>query len=170
MDQIINLSDDNDTSDSDSDGDCEEIQEIAQGAGPTTHGAISIPEYSKRLYERQYRRFQDWRLQMGITNETDEEILLTYFEKLSENYKPTTLFTTFTKLKSMIFIQENIDISRYSRLLYFLKEAGKSHIAKRAKIFTREQISKFVNNDPDDTFLLHKVSSNDIFILVHISL
>ncbi|KAJ6639300.1 hypothetical protein Bhyg_04269 [Pseudolycoriella hygida] len=75
------------------------------------------PEKSSKRYDETYNRFIDWRKQQG-TESFVEEVFLAYFEDKSQHYAPSTLWSIYSMLKSKM-IANNIDISRYSRLLTF---------------------------------------------------
>lgn len=158
-----------DDSDSDSESDEEEeegeeadstkvIQELVDKARSNV-----IPEKSKKLYEKQYIKFQDWKKEMKLGSETTEAHLLAYFQQLSENYAPTTLWATYTKLKAMLSLKEYRDISKFLELRCFLKNKGKKHIPKKAMVFTTHEVSTFLNDASDENFLLHKVGVSFIF-------
>lgn len=119
--------------------------------------ASMVPGVSAHLYEVQYLKFSTWRNRMEI-KKTDETVLLAYFQLLSETYKATSLWSTYTRLKSMLIFKENIDIGKYCRLQCFLKTKSKGHKVKKSKVFSNQEITKFLRNAPDDEYLLHKVS------------
>lgn len=60
-------------------------------------------------------------------------------------------------LKSTIQINENTDISQYKKLIAFLKRQNDSYEAKKSKVLTMENVTQFLKEAPDDTFLLIKV-------------
>ncbi|KAL7287218.1 hypothetical protein TKK_0018649 [Trichogramma kaykai] len=117
-----------------------------------------IPEQSKHLYEAQYKKFQEWRAKMKLRENLKQEYLLAYFEELSRTYIATNLWATYSKLKAMINLKENEDISKYLELQCFLKRKAKEHIPKKALIFETEDVNRFLSDAPDEKFLLHKVS------------
>lgn len=130
------------------------IRELAEKARSNI-----IPPKSKKLYEKQYEKFQEWRVKMKTKN-TDQDTILAYFENLVQNlkYKASTLWSVYTKLKSMLNFKERVDIGKYVELQAFLKRKKKEHKEKKSAVFTDQQVAEFLNNAPDDEFLLHKVS------------
>ncbi|XP_023314775.1 uncharacterized protein LOC111693663 [Trichogramma pretiosum] len=147
-------------SDNESDSDSDEIQsEAAQEIQRLIEKAKSnvIPEQSRPLYEKQYEKFLEWKTKMKLSEEITQNHLLAYFQKLSETYAATSLWATYSKLKSMLICKKNHDISKYLELQCFLKRLGKRHVVKKAMVFTPEEVSKFLNCADDDEFLLHKV-------------
>uniref|UniRef100_A0ABD2WE08 Tyr recombinase domain-containing protein n=1 Tax=Trichogramma kaykai TaxID=54128 RepID=A0ABD2WE08_9HYME len=146
-------------SDSESESETEEETNVAKELKELIEKARSnvIPEKSKSLYEAQYTKFKSWCSEMKLGNEISQDILLAYFQKLSETYAPTTLWATYTKIKAMVSCKENKDISKFLELHAFLKSKSKKHIVKKSKVFTPDEISKFLNEAPDTENLLHKV-------------
>ena len=118
---------------------------------------VSLPNNSARLYEYQYQKFAEWRVKMH-TNKADQDTLLAYFESLSSTYKSSTLWSTYSKLRSTILIKENIDIKNYKELQTFLKKKSKNYKAKKARVFTPEEISRFLSEAPNREYLASKVS------------
>ncbi|KAJ8917939.1 hypothetical protein NQ315_002634, partial [Exocentrus adspersus] len=57
-------------------------------------------------------------------------------------------------LKSTIFLDESIDISKFSMLLVFLKKKNVGYQPKKASVFTMEEITKFLLEASDDKFLV----------------
>ena len=51
-----------------------------------------------------------------------------------------------------------IDIGTYKKLLAFLKKKCVGYRAKTSKVFTQENISKFLNEAPNDIYLSEKVN------------
>lgn len=116
-----------------------------------------IPEKSKKLYENQYSTFLTWRNALKRKN-SSEEILLAYFQEMSQKYKSSTLWSFYSRLKATIALHENIDISKYTELSNFLKRKAKNYLPKKAKTFTDEEIKTFMNTAPENEFLAHKVN------------
>lgn len=154
-----NRESDNDESDNESDNNDEQRQKQLDELIEKAKSNI-IPKNSKKSYEIEYTKFKDWRtgmLKSKKEKNIDEDFILAYFQKLSETYAATTLWTTYSKLKAMLLWKEKIDISKNAELFCFLKKKSKCHVPKKAKVFTTEQVSKFLNDAPEDQYLLHKV-------------
>lgn len=60
-------------------------------------------------------------------------------------------------LKSTIIVYRDIDISKFPKVIAFLKRRSEGYIPKKSSIFTREEIQRFFATAPDESFLLHKV-------------
>lgn len=70
----------------------------------------------------------------------------------------STLRCLYSKLKSTIKLQNNIDIENYKKVLAFLKRKNDSYEPKKSKTFTQENVTTFINNAPDKEYLLMKVA------------
>ncbi|PSN32174.1 hypothetical protein C0J52_22369 [Blattella germanica] len=57
----------------------------------------------------------------------------------------------------MIKLNNGIDIRSFNKLLCFLKNKNVGHRLKKSKIFSKEDVNTFLNNAPDDKYLLMKV-------------
>lgn len=104
---------------------------------------------------RPTRRTQ-WKTAKGA-NSSSESVLLAYFDQLAKKYKPTTIWSLYSKLKSTINTKEKIDIISYKILSAFLKKQSRGFHRKKATIFTPEQIQSFLTKAPDDKYLAMKV-------------
>ncbi|XP_057320156.1 uncharacterized protein LOC130671118 [Microplitis mediator] len=112
---------------------------------------------SKRLYEKAYDKFNDWRNEHK-TKSASESILLAYFKKLAENYAPTSMWSIYSMLKTMINLKEKVDIGRYATLTALLKRKSEGHVCKKANVLTPDQINQFLSNAPDKEYLHKKVA------------
>lgn len=93
------------------------------------------------------------------TNSFDEVVLLTYFDYLSKNYAPNSLWFTYSKLKTTINCYDQVDIGSYKKILSFLKKKSSGYQPKKSAIFTKENIVKFLSYAPDEIYLSTKVST-----------
>jgi uncharacterized protein (UPF0210 family) len=87
----------------------------------------------------------------------NEYVLLAYFQAKSQNLKSSTLWSIYSMLKSTLNIKQNINIKNYSKLIAFLKRTKDGSVAKKSRILEIEEIEKFINEAPDETYLLMKV-------------
>lgn len=129
--------------------------EIVQLAAATT--STLIPETSKSIYNKVYATFNEWRLRNN-TNSFSENVLLAYFAELSAKYKPSSLWSFYSIIKSMLRINNDVDLEKYCKLRAFLKRKSEGFQAKKSSTLTPEQIRKFIDEAPDQFFLLHKVN------------
>lgn len=129
--------------------------EIVELAAVTT--ATLIPEKSKSIYKKTYASFNEWRLRNNA-NSFSENVLLAYFAELSAKYKPSSLWSFYSIIKSMLRINHDVDLEKYGKLRAFLKRKSEGFEAKKSSTLTPEQIRKFIEKAPDELFLLHKVN------------
>lgn len=135
-------------SDSDFDSDIED----------TVNEAIltSVPEKSKSAYEMSYNHFEDW-LTENDSPPVNEKVLLAYFLQKSLTKAPTTLWTEYSKLRTMIYLNKNVNISNFMNLNVFLKRKSAGYIPKKSKVFTPNDMEKFLIDADDHQYLLMKV-------------
>lgn len=144
----------NDSSDSDNDvpRTPPEIRKIAQ-----TSTMNLLPEKSNKLYTQVYEAFMEWRQSNNVSS-FSENVLLAYFTKLSEKYKSSTLWKTYSMLKSTLNVNNEINIENYPKLRAYLKRKGEGYQAKKSKTFSAEEINKFITESPDNVYLGTKVT------------
>ncbi|XP_031358251.1 uncharacterized protein LOC116181935 [Photinus pyralis] len=116
-----------------------------------------LPEKSRNRYEKERERFFNW-CKMKQVKRYTETVLLAYFVEKSGKLKSSTLWSMYSMLKSMLILQDNVDISKYAKLQSFLKRKSVGHKPKKSLTFTRQQISTFLEEAPDETFLMMKVA------------
>ncbi|KAK4874317.1 hypothetical protein RN001_013677 [Aquatica leii] len=114
-----------------------------------------LPAKSKAAYEKEYNAFNIWCTQNKAS--ISENVMLVYFKNLSENKKPSTLWSTYSKLKSCINIENNIDISKYNKLITYLKRLSEGFQPKKSKVLEAGDIDRFLRDADDHQFLAIKV-------------
>lgn len=118
-----------------------------------------IPEKSRERYENTYRAFKQWCETKKISG-MNEKIMLAYFVQRSEKLKaPGSLWAEYSMLRSTIFLHDAIKISQFTTLIAFLKRKNVGYRPKKASVFTREDMNRFLVEASDQTFLTHKVGS-----------
>lgn len=123
-----------------------------------------LPSKSKKIYDKVYEEFVRWCNGKNVKNKNyTESVLLAYFLEKSKYYKPSTMWSYYSMLKATLNVHDNIDISRYARLIAFLKRKSDGYKPKKSKILSREEIELFLREAPDDLYLMMKVSSNFMF-------
>lgn len=60
-------------------------------------------------------------------------------------------------LKSMMTIYNNVDGSKFHELEAFLKRKSRGYEPKKSKVFSKDDVVKFLKNASDEEHLLHKV-------------
>jgi integrase len=121
------------------------------------NAAIStiIPEKSKIQNERAYIQFREWCTTKNVVR-ISEKVLLAYLDEKSAKLKPPTLWSTFSMLKAMLNVKENIDVRKVPTNVPYLKNKSVGYPGKKSKILTQEDISKFIEA-ADEKNLLNKV-------------
>lgn len=116
-----------------------------------------LPKTPKSKYESTYQRFMNWILENNAQT-LSENVIIGYLKMLSKEFKPSTLWTTYSMLKTMLKSRNNIDISTYTRCLSFLKFQSSGYKCKKSLTLTSEQIRRFLLEAPDREYLFTKVS------------
>lgn len=117
-----------------------------------------LPEKSRKVYEKCFKEFCDWCLMKQIDEIHSESVLLVYFAEKAKHCKASTLWSCYSMIKASLGVKNNVDISKYSRLLAFLKKQNVGYHPKKSRILTREQIDRFLKEAPDEKFLMVKVN------------
>ncbi|KAJ8981336.1 hypothetical protein NQ317_015977 [Molorchus minor] len=112
-----------------------ESEEIVEAANI----AISnlLPTKSRSLYDR----FKKWCAEKNV-QVYSENVLLAYFSENAKNYKSSTLWAQYSMVKSCLIIYDNIDISKFPKLIAFFKRTSDGYQAKKSKILTKMQMTK----------------------------
>ncbi|CAG5109262.1 Protein of unknown function [Cotesia congregata] len=90
-------------------------------------------------------------------NLINEDVLLVYFKDLFKTLAPSTIWSRWSMLRTMISINQSIEIRNYSRLKTLIKNNAKSHRQKKSKVFSWNEIKKFIDEAPDNGYLIEKV-------------
>ncbi|KAJ8980014.1 hypothetical protein NQ317_016470 [Molorchus minor] len=110
------------------------------------------------LIPKQYEAFQKWCRVQNVQKPT-ENALLVYFDEKSKVVCSLTLWAHYSMLKSVINIRENVDISKFPKLLAFFEEKKMRDLnQKKSNVLTIEQVDQFLREAPDDKYLFMKVS------------
>lgn len=115
-----------------------------------------LPVKSRDAYEKVLAEFNDWREKRGVIAIT-EDVLLAYFLNIKKKFAASSMWTKYSMLKATLKTHKNIDISRYGKLIAYLKSASKTYKPKKAKILEREHIEQFLKEAPDEEYLMMKV-------------
>ncbi|XP_048002607.1 uncharacterized protein LOC125239148 isoform X1 [Leguminivora glycinivorella] len=117
----------------------------------------ALPAKSKEIYKTTYDNFISWQ---GERNNTsfDENVLLSYFEELSEKFQPSSLWSRYSMLKSVLKCTHSVDFKDYCKLRAFLKKNSEGYVKRKANVLTLENAEKFIDDAPDDKYLATKVA------------
>lgn len=116
-----------------------------------------LPEKSKERYLSAYDQFTKWRNEKK-TSSFSENVLLAYFGELANKYKPSSLWSTYSMLKTTLQSKDCINIKEYAKLSAFLKRQSDGYVCKKSKVLTGDNVEKFINEAPDEKYLATKVT------------
>ena len=91
-----------------------------------------LPSKSKEKYMNTYTKFMEWKTEKKV-NSLSEIVLLAYFSELAEKLKPSSLWATYSMLRSTISCNNNVNIYNYSKLIAFLKRQSRGFQSKNQK-------------------------------------
>lgn len=123
-----------------------------------------LPEKSRERYEKEYSVFKKWLEERGV-KKISEDATLVYFSQRARELKPSTLWSKYSMLRSVLNVRENIDI-KFPKLVAFLKREASGYAPKKSLTLERDEISRFLAEASDGDYLHMKVSS---FISLFIS-
>lgn len=115
-----------------------------------------LPQKSKEMYNKWYQNFIDW-INKNNINKINENIMLLYFDELSKLYAPNSLWTIHSCIKKKLILEKNIDIKNYGKIIALLKSKNSIYKAKKAKVFTREDIDNYLRNADDKLCIREKL-------------
>jgi hypothetical protein len=72
-----------------------------------------LPSKSAHLYQKEYDDFKIWQGKNGIES-ISEDVMLIYIDEKSKLYKPTTLWSKLSMLKTTLNLKENVNIENFS--------------------------------------------------------
>lgn len=72
-----------------------------------------LPRNSRAQYEMAYAAFLKWK-DLNKADKIDEYMLLVYFKELSMKWKPSTLWSIWSKLRATIGLRHKINISYFN--------------------------------------------------------
>ncbi|KAJ8979148.1 hypothetical protein NQ317_016768 [Molorchus minor] len=105
------------------------------------------------MFEQQHEAFHKWCRVQNVQKST-ENALLVYFDEKSRVVCSSTLWAHYSMLKLVINIRENVDISKFSKLLAFLKRKNEGFKPKKLNVPTIEQVDQFLPEAPDNKYLV----------------
>lgn len=69
--------------------------------------------------------------------------------------KASTLWANYSMLKSTLAVKEDVDISKFSKLIAYLKRQNSGYKPKKSAVSSREEVSKFINEAPNSIILFN---------------
>lgn len=117
-----------------------------------------LPTKSQHIYEKEYGYFLNWCNKNNVVNIT-ENVMIAYFDEESKVKKASSLWSKYSMLRSCLNIYKRTDISKFSRLLAYLKRLSEGYEPKKSKILEIEHINRFIIEADDKIYLAMKVSN-----------
>ncbi|KAK5643350.1 hypothetical protein RI129_001143 [Pyrocoelia pectoralis] len=114
-----------------------------------------MPTKSTPKYEKEYENFVTWCDQRSV-NTISENVVLAYFENMRHSKKSSTMWSNYSMLKTCLNIKKNIDISKFLKVIVFLKRNSENYVPKKSKILELEHIEKFLIDANDNHYLAMK--------------
>lgn len=134
-----------------SSGEDSDLEEAAERAL-----AKLVPAVSKGKYEKAYEKFRQWCCEKKVKT-IDESKLMVYFDVELEKFQASTAWSTYSMLKAMLRVKDNIDIGKFNNLRALLKRKGDDYLAKKSRILYIGEMYRFLKEAPDDVYLAAKV-------------
>jgi integrase len=132
-----------------------ENDEIERAAGVAL-GSL-LPAKSGDRYNLSFQQFMKW-CEINGVQDISENVLLAYFQQRSTVLKsPSSLWSEYSMLKMTLSLNRNQDISKFTKLKMFLKRKNQGFVPKKSKIFSKEEIEKFLVEAPNQIYLMMKV-------------
>jgi integrase len=117
-----------------------------------------LPAATRGRYEQTFHAFEAWMREKAIPEgRCNETVLLAYFAELATRFAPSTLWTLYSMLHKTLCIKKGVDIKGFSKLQAFLKAKSSGHCAKKATVFARSDIDKFLREADNEKWLQVKV-------------
>ncbi|KAJ8946088.1 hypothetical protein NQ317_018532, partial [Molorchus minor] len=88
-----------------------------------------LPTKSRSLYDIAYNRFKKWCAEKNV-QVYSENVLLAYFSENAKNSSLPHYGRNIPMVKSCLIIYDNIDISKFPKLIAFLKRTGDNQAKK----------------------------------------
>lgn len=124
-----------------------------------------LPKKSRHIYKKEYNQFLTWCQENSIVTVT-ENIMIAYFDKESQVKKVSSLWSKYSMLRCCLNIYKNTDISKFCKLIAYLKRLSEGYEPKKSKILEIDHINRFIIEADDKIYLAMKVSNTNIIIVL----
>jgi hypothetical protein len=111
---------------------------------------------SETLYDMTYKNFKKWCMEKNVEAIT-ENVLLVFFGEKVKTFKFSTLWAQYSMIKAFMSIYDNVNISKFSKLVAFLKRNSEGYLPKKSKLLTRENVETFLTEANNNEHLMTKV-------------
>ncbi|RZC42599.1 hypothetical protein BDFB_010154 [Asbolus verrucosus] len=93
-----------------------------------------------------------------MVNEFSESALVVYFAQKVKILNSASLWSKYSMLKAALAVKNNVNINTYPKLKGFLKKQSVGYKPKKAQVFSKHEVTKFISETPDEKFLVMKVT------------
>lgn len=118
-----------------------------------------MPKKSSVQYDIAYNNFLAWCRLKNVEGNFSESVILAYLEEKSKIWNSSTLWSKFSMIKSSALVKNGVDLSKYFKVIAFLKRKNEGYRPKKSKILTLEQVERFINEAPNEKYLMIKVAT-----------
>ena len=100
---------------------------------------LLMPKKSKDRYMAAYKAFIKWQEKEG-TNSFSEEVMLAYFSELTQRYKPSSLWSIYSMVATVVRIRHNVDPMKYPQLKSLARKNSKGYVPKKSKVLSTKNV------------------------------
>lgn len=116
-----------------------------------------LPEKSKRLYYNAFNKYMRWKMDNKIGPDCHSEAVVgAYIKFMSSTVVPTSLWTILSQIKSVIFVEKD-EVVPVLTINKFIQRICVGYVPKQAKVLEKKELSNFLLNECDETYLIEKV-------------
>ncbi|KAB0804243.1 hypothetical protein PPYR_01213 [Photinus pyralis] len=114
-----------------------------------------LPKKSAQQYDIAYSNFLSWCRIKKVEGNFNEPVFLAYLEEKSKIWNWSTSWSKFSMIKASALVKNGVDVSKYFKVIAFLKRKNEGYSPKKSKTLTFEQdmiangqeINKSVNSN-----------------------
>lgn len=106
---------------------------------------------SQAAYLTTYKKYSEWKKENQFTSD-DESVLLSYFQLLADAFVPSSLWTKYCHLNSVLQNLNGKGLSDYKNLKDFIINANKGYTARIRPFLTSQQVETYLNLNDDQYF------------------
>lgn len=131
-------------------------------AAAASAAASNLPVKSKASYEKARQEFLAWCKKSKVpSGYVSANVLVAYFDDLKKTKAPTTMWSTYSKLKKTLLALDgvNIEDKAFRMLKAQLKSYGVDYEPKKSKLFSLDEVYRFCREAPDEEYLAIKAIS-----------
>lgn len=105
-----------------------------------------LPSKSKYRYQKVYDNYIKWKETKKAISDSETVVVAYFNEMIKSEKKPTTIWATYSMLKSTLKIYNKVNIETYTKLSAILKKKSYGYEPKRATTFSEYEMQHFLDN------------------------